>query len=178
MSRRRKILLVIAGMLVLVPTGILYWVATTEAGLQFLVARLHKVGPITLTVENIRGTLTQGISIDSLRVEHRLSDVRVEQVSGRVSLWPLLLRQHVQIPQLTAQRVTVQLLDDPVQRPQREPRFLPPMLRIDGDAVKVGEILLSVLRGAGVGDEILRHVELTLNKVKSSIVAGPVETAD
>lgn len=147
MSRRRKILLVIAGMLVLVPTGILYWVATTEAGLQFLVARLHKVGPITLTVENIRGTLTQGISIDFLRVEHRLSDVRVEQASGRVSLWPLLLRQHVEIPQLTAQRVTVQLLDDPVQRPQREPRFLPPMLRIDGDAVKVGEILLVLKNG-------------------------------
>jgi hemoglobin len=29
-----------------------------------------------------------------------------------------------------------------------------------------------------VGDEILQHVELTLNKVESSIVAEPVETAD
>ncbi|MGA5757683.1 group I truncated hemoglobin [Nonomuraea bangladeshensis] len=43
---------------------------------------------------------------------------------------------------------------------------------------KVGEILISVLQGAGVGDEILQHVELTLNKVESSIVAEPVETAD
>ncbi|MFC5815430.1 group 1 truncated hemoglobin [Nonomuraea sp. NPDC050478] len=43
---------------------------------------------------------------------------------------------------------------------------------------KVGEILLSVLQGAGVGDEILQHVVLTLNKVESSIVAEPVETAD
>ncbi|GAA0376774.1 group 1 truncated hemoglobin GlbN [Microbispora corallina] len=43
---------------------------------------------------------------------------------------------------------------------------------------KVGEHLLSVLREAGVGDEILQHVVLTLNKVESSIVAEPAETAD
>ncbi|MGI5273407.1 group I truncated hemoglobin [Nonomuraea sp. CA-218870] len=43
---------------------------------------------------------------------------------------------------------------------------------------KVGEILVSVLRGAGVSDEVLRHVVLTLNEVESSIVAEPAETAD
>ncbi|MDA0631945.1 group 1 truncated hemoglobin [Nonomuraea sp. MCN248] len=43
---------------------------------------------------------------------------------------------------------------------------------------KVGEILVSVLREAGVGDDVLRHVVLTLDSVKPSIVAEPVGTAD
>ncbi|WP_181871544.1 group I truncated hemoglobin [Sphaerisporangium album] len=43
---------------------------------------------------------------------------------------------------------------------------------------KVGEILLSVMREAGVSEEIQRHVVLTLDKVESSIVAEPIETAD
>ncbi|MEW9534090.1 group 1 truncated hemoglobin [Microbispora sp. NPDC049125] len=42
---------------------------------------------------------------------------------------------------------------------------------------KVGEILVSVLQEAGVGDEIVQHVVLVLRKVESSIVAEPVETA-
>ncbi|MEV4294646.1 group I truncated hemoglobin [Microbispora rosea] len=43
---------------------------------------------------------------------------------------------------------------------------------------KVGEHLLAVLRDSGVGEDILRDVGLVLGKVKSSIVAEPVETAD
>lgn len=42
---------------------------------------------------------------------------------------------------------------------------------------KVGEHLLSTLRESGVSEEILRDVTLTLNKVESSIVTGPVGTA-
>ncbi|MBP2703307.1 group 1 truncated hemoglobin [Microbispora sp. RL4-1S] len=43
---------------------------------------------------------------------------------------------------------------------------------------KVGDILLTLLRDGGVGDEILQHVALTLSTVQSSIVAEPVEAAD
>ncbi|GGO04819.1 group 1 truncated hemoglobin GlbN [Microbispora rosea subsp. aerata] len=43
---------------------------------------------------------------------------------------------------------------------------------------KVGEHLFAVLRDGGVGEDILRDVGLVLGKVKSSIVAGPVEPVE
>lgn len=147
MSRRRKILLGVLLVLVLVPTGMLYWVATTESGLRFLVQRVRHAGPVTITAEEVTGTLVSGVQIRALRVEHRLSDTRIEEASGRIRLMPLLLRRHIDVPLLTARSVSVTLLDDPVERPQREPRFLPPMLRIDADAVRVDQLLLTLKSG-------------------------------
>src|SRR5690606_18860049 len=111
------------------------------------VERAGKVGPVTITAEDVSGTLTRGVRIGALRVQHRLSDTRIEQVQGSLRLLPLLLRRHIDIPRLTAHQVTVTLLDDPVQRPAREPRFLPPMLRIDASEVQVQELLLVLKSG-------------------------------
>src|SRR5690606_5434658 len=63
MSRRRRILLGLLLLVVLAPTSTLYWVATTESGLRFLVERAAKVGPVAITTENVSGTLTGGVRI-------------------------------------------------------------------------------------------------------------------
>ncbi len=147
MRLRTRILLVVAALVVLVPTAGLYWVATTEAGLRFVVERARRVGPVAITAEGVSGTLVDGVRVGTLRIEHRLSDTRIEEASGRIGLWTLLIRRQIELPQLTARRVSVQLLDDPVVRPEREPRFLPPMLRIDGEAIEVGELLLTLKSG-------------------------------
>src|SRR5690606_4996991 len=147
MTRRRKILLALLAPLLLVPTGVLYWVATTEAGLRFALDRVRKVGPVVITTRDVRGTLVDGIEVGFLRVQHRLSDTRVEGASGRISLWPLLISRQIDVPRLTARRVEVILLEDDSPPRQGEPRFLPPMLRIDADAVRVEEVALTLRNG-------------------------------
>ncbi|MDQ2640401.1 MAG: translocation/assembly module TamB domain-containing protein [Pseudomonadota bacterium] len=147
MTRRRKILLVLLGVLLLLPSATVYWVVTTEAGLNFLVKRLQKVGPVTLTAGEITGTLVSGITISTLRIEHRLSDIHVEQAAGRVSLMPLLLRRQIEVPEFTAQHVAITLIDDPVERPQRAPRFLPALLRVDAEALSIETLDLTLKNG-------------------------------
>ena len=147
MSRRRKILLGLLLLVVLAPTSTLYWVATTESGLRFLVERARSVGPVRVTADEVTGTLTRGVQIGALRVQHRLSDTRIEQVQGSIRLLPLLLRRHIDISHLAAGQVSVTLLEDPVAGPGGEPRFLPPMLRIDASQVQVQELLLTLKSG-------------------------------
>jgi translocation and assembly module TamB len=147
MRHWRKILVVLLGVLLLLPSTVVYWVVTTESGLKFLVARLQKVGPVTITAGEITGTLVDGITLSSLRIEHRLSDILVEQASGRVSLMPLLLRRQIEVPEFTAQRIAITLFEDPEDRPSRGPRFLPAMLRIDAGALSVDTLDLTLKNG-------------------------------
>ncbi len=147
MRRRRKILLVLLGVLLLLPSAIVYWVVTTESGLKFLVARLQKVGPVTITAGETTGTLVRGITISTLRIEHRLSDIQVEQASGRVSLMPLLLRRQIEVPEFKAGRIHIRLIEDPQKRPPRPPRFLPALLRIDANALSVDTLDLTLRNG-------------------------------
>ncbi|HUG71921.1 MAG TPA: translocation/assembly module TamB domain-containing protein [Steroidobacteraceae bacterium] len=147
MRLRRKLLLGLLGVVLLVPTAVLYWVATTESGLRFVVQRLDVVGPVTLTIDEVSGTLTDGVRIGALRVQHRLSDTRIEEAEGRVQLLPLLLRRHIELPLFTARSVSITLLEDPVERPRRQPRFLPAMVRIDADAVRIDTVALTLKSG-------------------------------
>jgi translocation and assembly module TamB len=149
MTRRRRILVALLALAVMLPTGLLTWVATTEAGLRFLLERARKVGPATITAADVHGTLVRGVTVGSLHVQHRLSDTRIEDLQGHISLWPLLLRRQIEVPRLTVRRVQVVLLEDPEQQQQRtgQPRFLPPMLRIDADAVQADQVLLTLRDG-------------------------------
>jgi len=135
MSLRRKIILVLIALLLLVPTGFMYYLATTESGLQFLARRVTgKVGPVTISMQGVRGTLVRGFSVASLRVQHRRSDVQITAGEGHVELLPLLLKQRVQLRDLHAASVAVLVFRDDGQKRNWEPHFLPATLRIDVDS--------------------------------------------
>ncbi|MEO8315741.1 MAG: translocation/assembly module TamB domain-containing protein, partial [Pseudomonadota bacterium] len=134
MSRRRKILLALLGLVLLVPSAALYVVATTQWGLQLVVSRLGKAGPVTITVGTVSGTLVDGFTVDKVRIQHRLSDVTIEHASGRIELLPLLVLQRITLPEVKAAHVSVIVLSSP-DVADREARFLPALLRVDADAV-------------------------------------------
>ena len=83
MSLRRKILLPILALLLLVPSGVVYVVATTQWGLQMVASRLGKAGPVTIAAGKVTGTLVDGFTVDTLRIQHRLSDITVQGASGK-----------------------------------------------------------------------------------------------
>jgi translocation and assembly module TamB len=147
MSLRRKILLPILALLLLVPSGALYVVATTEWGLKLVVSRLGKAGPVTITAGTVTGTLVDGFTVDRLRVQHRLSDVTIEHASGRIELLPLMILQRVTLPEVKVAHVSVVMQRDLEDRPKREARFLPALMRIDTDALHVDAADITLLSG-------------------------------
>ncbi len=73
-------------MLLLTPTALLYFVVSTQAGLRFIANRINgQVGPVTITIENVSGTLAHGFSVGFLRVQHRRTDVRITDAHGRTA---------------------------------------------------------------------------------------------
>ncbi len=148
MSLRRKIILVLIALLLVVPTGFMYFVATTESGLQFLARRVTgKVGPVTIHMEGVRGTLVRGFSVATLHVQHRRSDVQIAGAEGHVELMPLLLQQRVHLRDAHAGTVIVTVLRDDEQKRNWEPHFLPATLRIDVDRASADLVRIITTNG-------------------------------
>jgi len=147
MSLRRKVLLLLLSVVLLVPLGMLYYIATTESGLQFLVRRLAKVGPVTVTVGEVHGTLVDGFSATAVRVQHRRADVQVEKIEARVKLLPLLLVQRLQVPQAHISRVSIAAFNDDDNKSNWDPHFLPRALRIDATAARIDHISITAPNG-------------------------------
>jgi hypothetical protein len=109
MKLRYKILLVLLGVLLLTPTALLYFIVSTQAGLRFIANRARgEHGTVTITIENVSGTLADGFSVGFLRVQHRRTDVRITEATGELRLLPLLRRQIV-LSSGRARNVTVQV---------------------------------------------------------------------
>ena len=147
MRLRSKILLGVLGLLLLVPTGVVYYIATTESGLQFVARRLGKMGPVTVTAGQVRGTLVDGFTIDSLRVQHRRADVQITKIESRIELLPLLLMQRIRVPQTHIARVTVQVFPDLEKKRNWDPHFLPGSLRIDAASTRIDQALITAPSG-------------------------------
>ncbi|HYP79405.1 MAG TPA: hypothetical protein VEQ17_03895, partial [Steroidobacteraceae bacterium] len=151
MRLRTRITLLVLVLLLLAPTAFVGWVVTTEAGLQFVARRLHHVGPVTVTITGMQGTLVRGVSFTSLHVEHSRVDIRVGAASGRIELLPLLIRR-IRVPSFQAEEVAVQVLPNNGPQTPFTPHFLPSTLRID---VATAQIRRATVTASGRSVEFL-----------------------
>ena len=151
MKKRRIKLILLLGLLLLllVPTAVVTWVVTTEAGLQFVAGRLGKVGPVTVTVTGVQGTLVKGFSFQSLRIQHRRADIQVGAAEGRIRLFPLLLRR-IDVPRFHTRQLALQAFPGERRQTEWTPRFLPQTLRIDVDSLQVDRAVLTLVSGRTV----------------------------
>ena len=150
--KRRHVKLLLFGLLLLlllVPTAVVTWIATTESGLQFVTSRLGKVGPVTVSVTGAHGTLVKGFGFQSLRIQHRRADIQVGESEGRIRLLPLLWRR-VEVPKFHTTQVQVQAFPGDNRRTRWTPRFLPRTLRIDLDSLQVDRTVLILVSGRTV----------------------------
>lgn len=148
----RRVLLLFAGLLLLlglaVPAGALYYALFTEDGLRFLIDHAPRhIGDIQVDIAGASGTVSNGIRVQSVDVDHHLVHVRVEDIQARVRLLPLLW-QTLRCPDVHAARVDV--LIKPRTRPRRpgEPVFLPRWLMISAEHARVDHALLRLPSGA------------------------------
>ena len=147
MKLLRNLLLILLGIIVLVPTGALYLVASTESGLRFVATRLGRMGSVTITAEQVSGTLTDGFTVGALHIQQRRSDVSIRNATGRLRLMPLLLERRIELSRVTAEQVTVRTLPETGSGPQRPPRYLPATMRIDADRVRADSVDVMTLNG-------------------------------
>jgi len=149
MRLRHRIFLLVLVLLLLAPTAFVAWVVTTEPGLQFVARRLHRVGPVTVTIVDMHGTLVRGVSFTSLRVEHRRVDIHVGPSSGRIELLPLLVRR-IKVPEFHSKEVSVQVFPSPDTNTPFTPHFLPRTLRVDVATAQIDRATIIAATGRSV----------------------------
>jgi len=151
MKRRLKFIALAFGVLILLIVSLLAWVIYTEAGLQFAVARLpQQLGPVTLIIEDVHGTIAGGFSAKRVDVDHPVTHVLVENGRARVNFWPLLVGR-ISVRRAQADLVLVEVKKRPKDRPITPPRFLPRFLSISAE--KANTKVLTIIAPNG------RHVD-------------------
>jgi len=161
MKLTARLLLLLLVVVLLVPTAGLYMAASTQAGLRFIAARLVRIGPASITIEHASGTLVDGFTIGSLHVRDPHADVLITGASGKLRLWPLLLRRHIELASAAAREVRVQILPY-TGHGSGAPHFMPATMAVEVDAAHADSV--DLLRpqepalhasGAAAGIEVL-----------------------
>jgi translocation and assembly module TamB len=138
---------VILLLLAAVPASLLYYLAYTEAGLQFIVARLPgRIGKVGLKAEGASGTIAGGLVLRRFELEHELVSLTIDDLRTRVEVLPLLWQSIApQDTRIAAVRVVVHRRKTPP--PKRTPRFLPAFLSIEIPSADVERATLVAING-------------------------------
>ncbi|HVY80417.1 MAG TPA: hypothetical protein VG994_05490, partial [Steroidobacteraceae bacterium] len=144
MTRRILIILgIVIAFAITVPVGILYYLAYTPQGLQFVVAHLPaRIGGTELHFAGARGTLARGFTLQRFELEHERVHLKFTGVQGRVTLLPLLL-QTVHAADVTIKDAYVEVRRWKKPPPRSSPRFLPRglIIRVDRAHVSAGTFI-------------------------------------
>jgi translocation and assembly module TamB len=130
----------------MLPSTAVLIVASTEWGLRVVATRLGKIGPVTLHVEGVSGTLAGGARIEVLDIEHERVHLHFTGIEGRVRLAPLLW-QTISVPALRVQTALVDVRRVKDKNSKWNPHFLPALMRIHADSVRVAQGSLLIYNG-------------------------------
>ena len=142
--------LVLLGVLVVGVHQLLY----TQRGLEFALAQLHRLPGIAIDVTGARGQLAGPLSFDRLVVDHEAAHIDAQGVSV-VSNPRALLIGRVTLDRLVIGKIDVRLKERPEQPPS-EPHFLPPGLSIHAPSFRIGNIGVTLKGGQRIPVEHLR----------------------
>ena len=146
MTRRRRIHFALLAVLLLTPSALLMLVAGTEWGLQAVAQRLDRIGPVRLHLEGVSGTLARGARIAVLDIQHRRVHLHFTGIEGRLRLAPLLW-QTLSVRELHIRTMQIDVPRVPDNKTPWKPHFLPALMRIHADDVRVAEAVLVVPNG-------------------------------
>lgn len=141
------VLVVLFAALCALPFALLYYLAFTPEGLAMIVARVpHRVGPVTMEIGAVRGTIAGGFDVARFELTHERVHLVVEQGHARLAIAPLLW-QTIDVPEARARSVLIEVR--PRRRPPDDspPRFLPRLLRIDAGDARAGLVTIVAPHG-------------------------------
>jgi translocation and assembly module TamB len=113
--------------------AVVYYLAYTESGLTVVASALNRrLGPVTIQLRGVSGTLARGVHVDQLVFDHRRVHIEVEDADGRLAILPLAWRT-VRVPELHMGRLLVHALARGDEPSEWKPHFLPPLMHIDAE---------------------------------------------
>ncbi len=120
-----------------VPTAVIYYLAYTEPGLQWIVAHVpRRIGRTQMEFVGATGTLAKGFRVERFELEHERVHLRFEGAVGHVTLLPLM-RQTIHAEDVTMRSAYVEVRRWKNPPPRSSPRFLPRGLIIEAEKVHV-----------------------------------------
>jgi translocation and assembly module TamB len=124
-----------------------YYLAYTESGLAVVASALNRrLGPVTIQLRGVSGTLARGVHVDLLVLDHRRVHIEVENADGRLAILPLAWRT-VRVPELHMGRLLVHALPRTGELAEWSPHFLPPLMHVDAEHVDARRWQLITING-------------------------------
>jgi translocation and assembly module TamB len=110
-----------------------YYLAYTESGLAVVASALNRrLGPVTIQLRGVSGTLARGVHVDLFVLDHRRVHIEVEDADARLAILPLAWRT-VRVPELHMGRLLVHALPRSGELAEWTPHFLPPLMHVDAE---------------------------------------------
>ncbi|MFO1408982.1 MAG: hypothetical protein U1F06_01190 [Steroidobacteraceae bacterium] len=147
---------VVVLLLLALPLGALYYLTCTDAGLRTLAGTLsRRIGPVRLEIRGVSGNLAGGAHIDQVVVEHRRVRVQADDARLRLAVLPLAW-QRLRVRDATFATVLIQVHPRPNEPSTWKPHFLPALMTIQSDALRVGRLRIVAPSGQEVDFDDVR----------------------
>lgn len=163
----RRLLLALAILIIvtaLAAPAVLVWAALfTSGGLQFVVRHIpQRLGPVRLVITGVGGTVSRGLTIERVEIEHELVHLTFTGIEARVALRPLVL-QTVRVAHGKLQSARIEVKRRTTPSTPGPPSFLPAWLIINAEDAQVSDVKLTVYNGFHLaadhirGAAVIRH---------------------
>ena len=184
MSVRRILLLL--GILVVMsaivgPLALVWSALYTTAGIQFVVRHIPRhVGAVTLEISGVSGTVAGGLHLERVEVTHELVYLKLEDISGQVTLSPLILQTiRVHYGSIGRALVEVRRRVHP-STPGPPSPFLPSWLLISAERAHIDSTTLTVFNGFHMevtninGSAVVHHRDIRLFQAEAELFGAHV----
>lgn len=136
---KKRIAISVVLLLLLLPCGAVVWLTYTASGLQFALEQLNHIPNMSVVIRGVTGKLAGPLHIDYFELDHPRVHVLARQID--VDLNPaLLLSGLISLKTLSIAQAEVTLKRGTPSPDTGPPTFLPGLLRINADAVKIATV--------------------------------------
>jgi len=178
----RRILLALAVLIVITAVAapaVLLWSALfTSGGLQFVLRHLpQQLGPVRLTITGVSGTVSRGLTIERVEIEHEVVHITLTGIEGRVALRPLVL-QTIRVAHGRVQNALIEVKRRTKPSIPGPTNFLPAWLIINVEDGQVGTAKLTVYTGFHLeADDVRTAALLRQHYIRFYSAEGKLEDA-
>ena len=178
----RRILLALAVLIVITAVAapaVLLWSALfTSGGLQFVLRHLpQQLGPVRLTITGVSGTVSRGLTIERVEIEHEVVHITLTGIEGRVALRPLVL-QTIRVAHGKVQNALIEVKRRTKPSIPGPTNFLPAWLIINVEDGQVGSAKLTVYTGFHLeADDVRTAALLRQHYIRFYSAEGKLEDA-
>jgi translocation and assembly module TamB len=178
----RRLLLALAVLIIITAVAapaVLVWSALfTSDGLQFVIRHIpQQLGPVRLTLTGVSGTVSRGLTIQRVEIEHELVHITVTGIEGRVALRPLVL-QTIRVVHGKVESALIEVKRRTTPSTPGPTNFLPAWLIINVEDGQVGSVKLTVYNGFHLeADEVRAAAVIRQRYIRFFSAEGRLEDA-